>query len=111
MRLAFSNSFFLAAVSFLPARLMNICTIRIADPIPPGETSLRAIIFATASTGFVNVPCGGKVDTVLTFADHFRLFVAAISQLPRGVIRIRLHPSFGLFDFLDNDLQNLSVFL
>jgi len=78
MLLAFSNSFFLSAVSFLPARLMNICTILIADPIPPGETSLRAIVFATTSAGLVNVPFGGNVDSVLTFADHFRFLVAAI---------------------------------
>src|SRR6202035_4253324 len=64
---------------------MNICTIRIADPIPPGETSVRAIIFATASAGFVYVPRGGKGDTVLIFADQFRLFVAAIGSTFAGL--------------------------
>ena len=74
-------------MSFLPARLMNIWTIRIAEPIPSGETSLRAIVFATASAGLVNVPCGGKVDSVLTFADHLRLFVTAIVSTFAGIGR------------------------
>jgi len=45
----------------------------IAEPRPPGETLFRAIIFATWLAGFVKVPFGGKVDSVLTFLDHFRL--------------------------------------
>jgi hypothetical protein len=70
--LAFSNSFLRPALSFRPARLINIWTILIADPRPPGDTFFVAMILATSSPGFVNVPAGGNVETVLMFRDHLR---------------------------------------
>lgn len=45
--------------------------MRIADPIPPGDTSFRAIVLAIVPADLVNVPSGGKVDSVLILADHF----------------------------------------
>ena len=51
---------------------MNIVTMRIAEPIPPGDTLLRAMIRATSAAGFVKVPSGGNVDAVFILADHFR---------------------------------------
>jgi hypothetical protein len=83
MALAFSSALFRPGAKFFPARFMNICTMRMAEPIPPGETSLRAMVRATSSAGLVNVPGGGKVDTVFTLADHFRFLVlAGIGILP-----------------------------
>jgi hypothetical protein len=70
-RLAFSSSRLRAALNFFPDRLMNIWTILIAEPIPPGDTFLLAIMRATSLAGLVNVPAGGEVDSVLTFLDHF----------------------------------------
>ncbi len=73
MALAFSSALFRPGAKLFPARLMNICTILMAEPIPPGDTSLRAMVRATSSGDLVKVPGGGKVDTVFTLADHFRL--------------------------------------
>ena len=64
--LCLSSSRRRAALRLRPARLMKSCTIRIAEPSPPGDTLLRAMILATSSPGLVNVPLGGKVDSVLT---------------------------------------------
>lgn len=45
------------------------------DPIPPGDTSFRAIVLAIWLAEPVNVPRGGCVESVVTFRTHFR-FVA-----------------------------------
>jgi hypothetical protein len=76
---AFSRSFFRAVLSFLPARLMNIWTILIADPIPPGDTLGLSMIRATSSPELVKVPGGGKVETVLMSWDHFRIALGIFS--------------------------------
>ncbi len=78
--LAFSNSFLRCALRFLPDRLMNICTILIAEPSPSGETSLRAMMRATSSPDLVNVPGGGKVETVLISRDHLRDLVLLLAR-------------------------------
>jgi hypothetical protein len=76
--LAFSSSFFLAGRILRPARLMNICTIRIADPIPPGDTFGLSMIRATSAPVWVKVPAGGKVDSVLISRDHLRFLLALV---------------------------------
>ena len=87
MAFAFSSALFRPGAKFLPARFMNICTIRMAEPIPPGETSFRAMVRATSSAGLVKVPGSGKVDSVFTLADHFRLRVLAGMGLPYANVK------------------------
>ena len=70
---------FSPVLSFRPARLINIWTILIADPIPPGDIFGFSMIRATSSPGLVKVPAGGKVDSVLISRDHFRFLVLAVS--------------------------------
>src|SRR5437016_3385346 len=42
------------------------------DPIPRGETSLRAIVLAISAAEPVNVPRAGCVESVVTVRTHFR---------------------------------------
>src|SRR5438105_3492079 len=77
MCFAFSSSFFWPGSRFLPARLINIWTILIPEPIPLGLTFLLAIVLATFSAFFLNVSEGGNVDSVLILRDHLRLFFVA----------------------------------
>jgi hypothetical protein len=44
--------------------------IRMADPMPFGLTFLLAIVRAIDAASLVNVPSGGKVDTVFTRRTH-----------------------------------------
>src|SRR5437016_4875476 len=43
------------------------------EPMPFGLTFLVAMIRATVLASFMNVPSGGKVETVCTLWDHFLL--------------------------------------
>src|SRR6266540_2124500 len=43
-----------------------------ADPVPPGDTSFRAIVLAISAAEPLNVPRGGCVESVLTVRTHFR---------------------------------------
>jgi hypothetical protein len=53
------------------------------EPIPFGDTSFRAIVFAICCADPLNVPHGGCVESVLTSLTHLRLgrLVAAMGQL------------------------------
>jgi hypothetical protein len=65
----------------LPARLMNNWIMRIPEPMPLGETRLRAIVRAICSADLVKVFGGGAVETVFTFPDQrFRGRCFGISQ-------------------------------
>jgi hypothetical protein len=54
------------ADSFLPPRLMKYWIIRMAEPSPFGETSLRAIVRAIWAADPMNVRDGGCVESVVT---------------------------------------------
>ena len=69
---ALSNSRFLAAGRFFPARLMNIWIILIPDPIPFGLTFLLPMTRAIVAASLENVPAGGCVESVRTARDHRR---------------------------------------
>lgn len=70
---ACSSSCFRSASRFLPARLINIWIMRIAEPRPPGLTFFDAMVRATVLASLVNVFGGGWVESVLILADHFGL--------------------------------------
>jgi hypothetical protein len=59
---------------------MKYWIIRMPDPIPFGDTSLRAIFLAMSLADPVNVPGGGCVESVVTLRTQFfaaRFFVTA----------------------------------
>src|SRR6266545_3740663 len=95
MRLAFSSSVRRAVLRFLPPRLMKYWIIRIPDPIPPGDTFLRAIVRAISVADPLNVPAGGCVESVVTSRTHFRFdpprFVATVVR-PLCVFDIEASP-------------------
>jgi hypothetical protein len=64
--LAFSSSAFLFGDRFFPALLMKNCTMRMAEPMPFGLTSLLAMTRAMVSASFVKMPSGGYVEMVVT---------------------------------------------
>src|SRR5262245_48084208 len=47
--------------------------MRMLEPRPVGLTFLLAMMRATDLASFLNVPSGGKVETVLILCDHLRL--------------------------------------
>ena len=51
---------------------MKYWIIRMPEPSPFGDTSLRAIVRAISLANFVNVPGGGAVESVATFLTHRR---------------------------------------
>jgi hypothetical protein len=75
---------------------MNIWTILIADPIPPGDTFLVAMMRATSAAGLVKVPGGGKVDSVLMVRAHLRIVMRPV-DLEAGF----LAEVFLVVDFMD----------
>lgn len=91
MVLAFSSALFRPGAKFLPGLIYNHLYHRIAEPIPPGETSLRAMMRATSSAGLVKVPGGGKVDSLLILADHLRL--RGMGVLPPKIRSARCPPN------------------
>jgi hypothetical protein len=119
--LAFSNSFLRAVLKLRPERLMNICTIRIADPKPPGDTFLVAMMRATSSPGLVKVPGGGKVEIVLMLWDHLRFGVLRLAtvlllldfmdELGLGIYRPTegdfQHPLYALSASIEHKLSDL----
>jgi hypothetical protein len=67
---------------------MNNWIIRIPEPMPLGLTRLEAMIRATSGAVLVNVPGGGKVETVLIFPDHFFFAsIAAPARIPLEWLR------------------------
>jgi hypothetical protein len=88
---------------------MKYWTIRIAEPSPFGDTSLRAIVRAISSADFVNMPGGGAVETVSTLlTQRFELRAFAI-QSTRYLRSSNLGPAGAFCSMRDTSHSSASL--
>lgn len=62
---------------------MKYVSMRIPEPGPLGETFFDARVLAILAALFVNRPCGGCVESVLTFATQRFFFLGM--ELPSEI--------------------------